>query len=320
MHTVAEKFYHGISFHPAPGMAKCPAMASLVSDSDQRRHSVAVRTVIGRAPECHIVETHSQVSGLHAAVEWDGAGWFVRDLGSRNGTFVDGVRLPAGERVAITVGSRLVLGDAGAVYTLVDGSEPVPMAICGVDTVHAASGLLALPDASNPEVMLYQSDGHWLIEDDAGTRPAPLQILADGRMWTVHLPVVLAATADTAGQIWLRDLRLRLAVSQDEEYVEPTLAWSGQSRTLKFKSHHYLLVVLARLRLDDTDQSDPGWVDAEALVRMMALERRTMNVQVFRARGELFDLGVVDAVGLIERRGTCLRLGIEHVEVVGLVG
>ena len=271
-------------------------------------------------PKCQIIETHSQVSGLHAAVEWDGARWFVRDLGSRNGTFVDGARLPVGERVAIVVGSRLVLGDAGAVYTLDDGSEPVATAVCGAKTVHAESGSLALPDADDPEVMLYPSEGRWLIEDEAGTRPAPLQVLAGGRMWTVHLPVVLPATADTAGQIWLRDLHLRLAVSQDEEYVEPTLSWSGQARTLKFKSHHYLLVVLARLRLADPDQADPGWVDAEALVRMTALERRTMNVQVFRARGELFDLGVVDAVGLIERRGTCLRLGLEQVAVVSLGG
>jgi pSer/pThr/pTyr-binding forkhead associated (FHA) protein len=46
--------------------------------------------VIGRRPDCDVVLRDDSVSGHHARVGWDGNGWQVEDLGSRNGTFVNG--------------------------------------------------------------------------------------------------------------------------------------------------------------------------------------------------------------------------------------
>lgn len=65
--------------------------------------------VIGREPDCNLVlDADTKVSRRHAAFEPAGDGGFVlRDLGSGNGTFVDGarvdrpVRLLGGERVLI---------------------------------------------------------------------------------------------------------------------------------------------------------------------------------------------------------------------------
>ena len=53
---------------------------------------------IGRAPGNDVVLDDPLVSGTHAALERVGHAWSIRDLGSRNGTWVNGRRL-VGERV-----------------------------------------------------------------------------------------------------------------------------------------------------------------------------------------------------------------------------
>ena len=52
--------------------------------------------VVGRDAECGLVLEDAVVSKRHARLEWDGSGWRIEDLGSKNGTSVDGV--PADNR------------------------------------------------------------------------------------------------------------------------------------------------------------------------------------------------------------------------------
>lgn len=51
------------------------------------------RILIGRAPACNFVLTHPTVSRFHAELYRDEDQWVVRDLGSMNGTRVNGWRL-----------------------------------------------------------------------------------------------------------------------------------------------------------------------------------------------------------------------------------
>jgi len=48
---------------------------------------------LGRAADCDIVLPERQISRYHARVEWDVDGYVLRDLGSKNGTFVNGERV-----------------------------------------------------------------------------------------------------------------------------------------------------------------------------------------------------------------------------------
>lgn len=50
------------------------------------------KLVVGRGEGCDIVLRFSAVSARHCELEWTGDHWLVRDLGSRNGTRVNGVR------------------------------------------------------------------------------------------------------------------------------------------------------------------------------------------------------------------------------------
>ncbi len=96
----------------APGGA---AVGSLVLD-DGRRVSIGEDPVaIGRLPECDIVLSDPNVSRRHAEVRRQGNGFVVVDLGSTNGTRVNGAgvkerRIEDGD--VITVGSTKVRFEA----------------------------------------------------------------------------------------------------------------------------------------------------------------------------------------------------------------
>lgn len=52
-------------------------------------------TVIGRSPYCSIVLSNSRASRQHCAITWDEHGLSLADLGSSNGTYLNGTRLAA---------------------------------------------------------------------------------------------------------------------------------------------------------------------------------------------------------------------------------
>ena len=73
-----------------------------------------IRVVVGRAPDCDCVVPEDCASRRHAEIWRERGRWFLRDLGSRNGTRLNGM-LVAG-RVEIRAGDRVSLG--GATYRL----------------------------------------------------------------------------------------------------------------------------------------------------------------------------------------------------------
>ena len=65
----------------------------------ERYRLVKEKTIIGRHPGCDIVVDSGSVSRQHAAIEMKDGGWCVEDLGSRNGTIVNGVTLTGQHRL-----------------------------------------------------------------------------------------------------------------------------------------------------------------------------------------------------------------------------
>jgi hypothetical protein len=87
-------------------------------------HGLSAKTGIGRNHEGELVVLASSVSREHAQLEKKDSGWTVRDMGSRNGTFVDGARVQG--RVALTARHVLKIGDV-AMWFLADVMhEPLP--------------------------------------------------------------------------------------------------------------------------------------------------------------------------------------------------
>ncbi len=64
--------------------------------------------LVGRSPECTLVLTDDFASGRHARLVPVEGGWAVEDLGSTNGTVLDGA--PLGGPTPVQAGSRLTIG------------------------------------------------------------------------------------------------------------------------------------------------------------------------------------------------------------------
>jgi Nif-specific regulatory protein len=79
-------------------------------------------TGVGRDLQSDLPLVHHQVSRHHARFEPDGDGWIVRDLGSANGTFVNGVRV---DRSRLSQGDTLDIGPVKLVFQEQDGAEIV---------------------------------------------------------------------------------------------------------------------------------------------------------------------------------------------------
>ncbi len=82
---------------------------------------VSESVTLGRAPDCDIVLVERQISRYHARIERDREGYIVRDLGSKNGTFVNGepvrgqpYRLQDGDEISLatTLQMGFVTGEA----------------------------------------------------------------------------------------------------------------------------------------------------------------------------------------------------------------
>lgn len=69
------------------------------------------RALVGRHADCDLATDDARMSRHHAEVRFDGEAWRVQDLGSRNGTFLDGEPAPrvAGRRAVLAVGDTLFL-------------------------------------------------------------------------------------------------------------------------------------------------------------------------------------------------------------------
>ena len=70
---------------------------------------------IGRAPECDVHVDHKSVSRRHAAVHRSGADLSIEDLGSSNGTSIQGRPLARGARVELLPGTIVGIGLASLV-------------------------------------------------------------------------------------------------------------------------------------------------------------------------------------------------------------
>jgi adenylate cyclase len=74
-----------------------------------------VPTAIGRSTRCDVAIPDSWISSKHCQLELRGGEWWVVDLGSRNGTYLDGTRI---REASLREGSRLSFGETDAVFHL----------------------------------------------------------------------------------------------------------------------------------------------------------------------------------------------------------
>ncbi|HET8662065.1 MAG TPA: FHA domain-containing protein [Micromonosporaceae bacterium] len=129
--------------------------------------------VVGRDPACHLVVDDPLVSRRHAEVGWVDGAWSVRDLDSRNGTYL------AGRRVAtapVAPGAEIRLGDAAR--------GPV-LAVAHAETGQTLVDELAPAVAGRTQAAEYEASGRVRI----GRDPANDIVLSDLRISRFHAEV-----------------------------------------------------------------------------------------------------------------------------------
>lgn len=90
-------------------------MFQLFDEKRSKRYPLAgIIKEIGRTSECDIVlPDDEKVSRVHARLDWDGAGWVLVDLGSTNGTLVNGERI---KEKRLSAGDVIEIGDTQLRY------------------------------------------------------------------------------------------------------------------------------------------------------------------------------------------------------------
>lgn len=93
-----------------------------VIDVDGRRHSLTrARTVIGRGSDADITIADAGSSRKHVEVLWDGERAMMRDLGSTNGTKVNGTKV---REAALPTDTTLTIGRTDLVFRIVPVAAP----------------------------------------------------------------------------------------------------------------------------------------------------------------------------------------------------
>jgi len=93
-------------------------------------------TTLGRSPNCDVHVPDKRASRRHAEVRWDGETCTLRDLGSANGTFLDGRRIITPQ--ALRDGDEISI--ASATFTFRDPEATIRLAEFPLLVVDEASG------------------------------------------------------------------------------------------------------------------------------------------------------------------------------------
>ena len=103
-------------------------------------------TIIGRSLYCTAVVSDPSVSRVHASITQRARAMFIQDLGSKNGTFLNGSRIGS-TPVPLQVGDSVRIGDVGCIIGEADpagrretSDHPEPFDDPGLDTVRSLVG------------------------------------------------------------------------------------------------------------------------------------------------------------------------------------
>ena len=284
--------------------------------------------LFGRASSCDTRLIDARASSRHALIYFQEQGWWLRDLGSTNGTCLNGDRVTAGKPRALSTGDRLSFADTS--LEVLDCSPPTPLLVClsSGQVFPGDPSLVVVHDGDQVLASACLEHGtRWWLEHNGESAP-----LEDGQVIELNglayrffvgrerQPTVEAGKP----RLSLSAAQLHFRVSLDEEHVslrvvldEPTVAVDLGSH-----SYHYTLLELARLREADRLEaqrpaSSHGWVESAELVRRLASNETRLSVEICRIRQQLARAGFEDAADVVERRrGTGqLRIGVARLQI-----
>jgi hypothetical protein len=262
-------------------------------------------------------------------LRWNGSRWEVKDLSSRNGTFVEDATIERGGARELRKGMRIAFGTALERWELTEDDRPCAMAmpIEGGDPVLVSGELLAVPSSDDPRVTIYRDlSGSWVLEqpdESAQTIKDAHVFESAGRWWRFCCPddVAPPTLPHSSTELLVRQLQLSFAVSSDEEYVELRVSHEGRRIDMGVRARNYLLLTLARRRVEDAregaSEANCGWICQSDFPHDPIMAAPQLNLDVYRLRKQFAAAGVIDAHSIIERRPLTreLRIGTDRISI-----
>lgn len=268
------------------------------------------------------------ISQIHASVRWNGCHWEMKDL-SRNGTWLDHKRLISGNSVYLQKGNVICFAANGKSSWEVINIDPPSAALVPLNEKGPAikmEGFHVLPDELSPDVSIYIADtGQWVCENESGIAPLNDRdlVCSDSRIWQFFNAEPVDLTIEEGNRYFPRkEIKFHFDVSTDEEHVFLKIIIKDRILDLGERVHHYLLLTLARFRLQDAengdDPSSQGWVAPDRLSHMLGIDPSHLNIQIFRARKQIYDAlpDVLNLPQIIERRVGSLRFGFTNFQII----
>jgi hypothetical protein len=98
-------------------------------------------------------------------------------------------------------------------------------------------------------------------------------------------------TVNSQKTISLADIKVNFMVSQNEEHICMQLNVGQQQLSLGERSHHYLILLLARQYVNDKTRgligSEMGWIDKDLLATMLNFSENHINVHIWRFKKQV---------------------------------
>lgn len=215
-----------------------------------RQWPITETLVLGRDPTCDVVLPQAQVSRRHARLTLREDAVWVEDLGSKNGTFLNGERLPAhtplpmkeGDILAIALAQRFTLMDMGVTQT-----QPV-----------SPESALWHPEAKFPArrlVVDMESHRVWVLGKEVQPPFSPMQFR------------LLAALYMRQGEVVPKDVLMKAIWGAEALWVTQqaldVLIHRVRERLAEYDPEHNYLVTLRGqgLRLDNPPWTPPSSED-----------------------------------------------------------
>lgn len=303
----------------------------MINNNTEEQITLLIQHIFGRHPSSsHTVLNNPDASRMHATILWDGEHWLLQDSSS-NGTYVNGTPILRGSMQKLHKGDKIHFASlSGDTWEMLGVEAPKSLLVpvsAGLQTIEL-DGIAILPDEETAEVTLYQSPhGHWVCESQSG-----ISVLKTGdlvgyqdQMWRF----IEARASENTTYLVSNDLPtspqvgIFFNVSQNEEHVSFTFKMGDHVYDLGKRNHHYLMLLLARKRLEDrkngVSKAEQGWVDKDNLCQMLGLSENHLNIFIYRFRKQVISLlpRSLNFSQAIERRTCEIRFAYENIEISG---
>ncbi len=288
-------------------------MSQLRVNDGGREHMVtlgAAAVRLGRSPECDIVLEDPGISREHAELAQVGESWEVRDLGSRNGTFVNDEPV---ERQRLTTGDVVRLGPDVTLEILNLAQTTVPTRRSGGARASAAQAPASGAKATSPPAGRWLQDLRWTLTPRAahsravaltqavttvGRDPGAGLVLNDESVSRMH------ARLDREGEaLFVTDLKSSNGTHVNDEPVLRAPLKPGDDLRFGDVAYHLdrrvqpawgrialatgalvavIAVVLLAMRLSDSMGENSQVADLEKRVRTQAIEATSAGIAAAR--------------------------------------